>query len=135
MRGTNLGCHPGLVPGSRGRKLLRMSKSYYVYILASGRNGTLYIGVTNDLVRRIAEHKAADTESFTKKYGIHRLVWFGETPDVGAALQREKTMKKWPRVYKLKAIEDMNPQWLDLYGDLIAEGRSEPPLDPGTSPG
>lgn len=114
---------------------LRMSKSYYVYILASGRNGTLYVGVTNDLVRRIAEHKAADTEGFTKKYGVHRLVWFDETPDVGAALQREKTMKKWPRAYKINAIEGINPQWRDLYDDLTAEGQNVSPLDPGTRPG
>ena len=71
-------------------------RSYYVYILASGRNGTLYVGVTNDLIRRVAEHKAGIAEGFTRKHGVHRLVWYGETPDANAAIQREKTMKKWP---------------------------------------
>lgn len=112
-----------------------MSKSYYVYILASGRNGTLYVGVTNDLLRRISEHKSGNAESFTKKYGVTRLVWFDETTDVKAAIQREKTIKKWPRTYKLNAIEDMNPQWRDLYEDFLDGPPSEPPLAPGTSPG
>jgi len=96
-----------------------MSGSYYVYILASGRNGTLYIGVTNDLVRRVHEHKSGAVEGFTKRYEIHHLVWFDETGDVTAAIEREKVMKRWPRAYKLKVIEDMNPQWRDLYDDLI----------------
>jgi len=112
-----------------------MLKSYYVYILASSRNGTLYVGVTNDLVRRVHEHKSAQVDGFTKKYRVHRLVWFEETPDVRAAIQREKTIKKWPRAYKINAIEELNPQWRDLYDDLIMEGRNETPLDPGTRPG
>jgi putative endonuclease len=111
-----------------------MRKSFYVYILASDRNGTLYIGVTNDLLRRIIEHKSGATESFTKKYGVTRLVWYGETPDVNAALQREKTMKKWPRAYKLNAIEEMNPQWRDLYEELMDLPPNMPPLAPGTRP-
>ncbi len=110
-------------------------RSYYVYILASGRNGTLYVGVTNDLIRRVAEHKAGVADGFTRKHGVHSLVWYGETPDVNAAIQREKTMKKWPRAYKLNVIEEMNPQWRDLYGDLIGEGGAPSPLGPGTSPG
>ena len=97
-----------------------MSRSYYVYILASDRNGTLYVGVTNDLVRRVHEHKTGAVEGFTKRYKVHRLVWFDETGDVTAAIAREKTIKKWPRAYKLKTIEDMNPQWRDLYDDLIS---------------
>ena len=112
-----------------------MLKSYYVYILASGRNGTLYVGVTNDLVRRVAEHKSAEAKGFTKRYDVMRLVWFDETPDVNAALQREKTMKKWPRAYKLNVIEELNPQWRDLYEDLLDRPQSESPLDPGTRPG
>ena len=110
-------------------------RSYYVYILASGRNGTLYVGVTNDLVRRVSEHKADIAEGFTKKHGVHRLVWYGETADVGAAIQREKTMKKWPRAYKLNLIEEMNPQWRDLYEDFFSGGGTSSPLGPGTSPG
>ncbi len=117
---STLICHTGLVPVSRGRRLLDMSRSYYVYILASDRNGTLYVGVTNDLVRRVHEHKTGAVEGFTKRYKVHRLVWFGETGDVTAAIAREKTIKKWPRAYKLKTIEDMNPQWRDLYDDLIS---------------
>ncbi|HUD50586.1 GIY-YIG nuclease family protein [Parvibaculum sp.] len=112
-----------------------MLKSYYVYILANGRNGTLYIGVTNDIVRRIAEHKSGQAKGFTKRYDVTQLVWFDETPDVNAAIQREKTMKRWPRAYKLNVIEEMNPQWRDLYDDLIAVPPNMPPLDPGTGPG
>jgi len=97
-----------------------MSRNYYVYILASKRNGTLYVGVTNDLVRRVYEHKSNAIDGFTKRYKVHHLVWFNETSDVTAAIAREKTIKKWPRAYKLKTIEDMNPQWRDLYDDLTA---------------
>lgn len=96
-----------------------MPKSYYLYIMASGRNGTLYVGVTNDLLRRVYEHKNGTHDGFTKKYGVDRLVWFGETTDISAAIQREKAMKKWPRKYKLNVIEEMNPQWRDLYEDLL----------------
>ena len=96
-------------------------KSYFVYILASGRNGTLYIGVTNDLVRRVAEHKGKEVAGFTKRYGVDQLVWFDETPDVLAAIQREKTMKRWSRKFKLNLIEEANPQWRDLYADLISD--------------
>ena len=96
-----------------------MLKSYYVYIMASGRNGTLYVGVTNDLLRRVYEHKNGTSDGFTKKYGVNRLVWFDETPDVAAAIQREKTIKRWPRAYKLNVIEEMNPQWRDLYEDIV----------------
>tara|TARA_R110000868_G_scaffold115405_8_gene308183 strand:+ start:1636 stop:1929 length:294 start_codon:yes stop_codon:yes gene_type:complete len=96
-----------------------MLKSYYVYIMASKRNGTLYVGVTNDLLRRVYEHKFGNIPGFTKTYSVHRLVWYEETPDILAAIQREKTMKKWRRAYKLNVIEEMNPQWRDLYDDLI----------------
>jgi|ThiBioDrversion2_2_1062182.scaffolds.fasta_scaffold30817_4 putative endonuclease len=112
-----------------------MAKSYYVYILASGRNGTLYVGVTNDLLRRVHEHKTGAPGSFTKRYGVNRLVWYGETPDIVAAIQREKTMKRWPRAYKLNVIEEMNPQWRDLYEDLVSPALDGTPLDPGTRPG
>lgn len=91
-----------------------MSKTYYVYILASQRNGTLYIGVTNDLERRVYEHKHKRNEGFTKKYGVDKLVYFEETDDICAAIHREKRLKKWNREWKLKLIEDFNPNWHDF---------------------
>ena len=112
-----------------------MPGSYYVHILASGRNGTLYVGVTNDLVRRIWEHKNETADGFTKRYGVKQLVWFDSTTDVEGAIRREKTMKRWPRDYKLNVIEEMNPQWRDLYDDLTSQTPDMPPLDPGTRPG
>ena len=88
---------------------------YYAYILASDRNGTLYIGVTNDLVRRIHEHRESVVDGFTKKYGVHRLVYF-EAFDYGqAAIQRERTMKHWKRDWKIALIEENNPDWRDLF--------------------
>ena len=91
---------------------------YYVYILASRRNGTLYTGVTNDLVRRVYEHRTDAADGFTKKYGVHKLVWFESTDDVTAAIQREKTIKKWNRQWKLALIEKDNPDWNDLYDEI-----------------
>ena len=90
-------------------------KTYYVYIMTSNRNGTLYIGVTNNLPQRIWEHKNDVHEEFTKKYGVHRLVWYEATTDVAAAIQREKQMKKWRRQWKINLIEEENPNWDDLY--------------------
>ena len=91
-----------------------MTRTYYVYILASQKNGTLYIGVTNDLERRVYEHKRNVNKGFTQRYGVHRLVHFEETDDISAAIQREKQLKKWNRAWKMKLIEDMNPGWVDL---------------------
>jgi putative endonuclease len=96
-----------------------MTKKYYVYILASGRNGTLYIGVTSDIVRRVYEHKNGLVEGFTKRYCVHDLVYFEETNDINAALTREKQLKKWNRAWKLDIIESANPGWKDLFGDLL----------------
>lgn len=93
--------------------------SYYVYILASKRNGTLYIGVTNDLVRRVYEHKNELTEGFTKKYSVKDLVYFEQTSDVKEAIQREKRLKTWKRSWKIKLIEETNPNWNDLYSEII----------------
>ena len=93
-------------------------KSYYVYILASKRNGTLYIGVTNDLVRRVYEHKHDLIDGFTKRYGVHMLVHFEECGDVAATIQREKQLKSWHRKWKIRLIEETNPEWKDLYGEL-----------------
>jgi putative endonuclease len=94
--------------------------SYYVYILASKRNGTLYIGVTNDLVKRVYEHKQDLMEGFTKKYQIHRLVFFEETSDIENAIKREKQLKKWNRKWKLELIEKNNPTWNDLYKEITS---------------
>ncbi len=94
--------------------------SYYVYVLASQRNGTLYVGVTNDLVRRVWEHKNDLVEGFTKRYRVHSLVWFEATENVSAAILREKQIKKWDRRFKLELIEKENPRWLDLYDSLTA---------------
>ncbi|MEQ1890723.1 MAG: GIY-YIG nuclease family protein [Alphaproteobacteria bacterium] len=95
-------------------------KSYYIYILASHRNGTLYVGVTSDILRRIYEHKNDVTGGFTSTYNVKTLVWFEETPDITEAIRQEKRMKKWPRAWKINVIEAHNPQWLDLYPALIS---------------
>jgi putative endonuclease len=94
------------------------ARTFYVYILASKIGGALYIGVTNDLVRRVAQHKAKLAEGFTKKYGVDRLVYFECFEDVEQAIHREKRLKKWPRAWKIKLIEDNNPNWSDLIRDL-----------------
>ncbi len=95
--------------------------AYYVYILASGKNGTLYIGVTNDLTRRIWEHKSDTVAGFTRTYAVHDLVHFEEFPDVRDAIQREKNLKRWNRVWKIELIQKGNPDWRDL-SDEIAGG-------------
>jgi len=94
-------------------------KTYYVYILASKRNGTLYIGVTGDLIKRIYEHKNNLADGFTKKYGVHRLVYFEGTNDIGSAIVREKQLKGWLRKKKIDLIENENPLWNDLYDSLL----------------
>jgi len=91
-----------------------MNKTYYVYILASDVNGTLYIGVTNDLKRRLYEHKNNLVKGFTEKYNIHRLVWYDYTDSIESAIQKEKQLKKWNRKWKIELIEKTNPQWKDL---------------------
>ena len=94
-------------------------KSYYVYILASKRNGTLYIGVTNDLVRRAYDHKSNVIQGFTEKYGVHNLVYYESYTDVRDALTREKRLKKWKRQWTIDLIESVNPDWRDLYSLII----------------
>ncbi|MBU4484209.1 GIY-YIG nuclease family protein [bacterium] len=96
-----------------------MLKRYFVYIMASQRNGTLYIGVTNDITRRIYEHKNDLIKGFTKKYKVHLLVYYEEMNDVNAAITREKQLKKWKRSWKLRLIEDLNPEWKDLYEEYL----------------
>jgi len=92
---------------------------YYVYILASGKNGTLYIGVTDNLVRRVWEHKHNLVKGFTEKYGVHELVYYEQHQDIEQAILKEKQMKKWKRYWKMKLINKFNPEWSDLYGQII----------------
>ena|ERR1700680_1171018 len=96
-----------------------MAKSYFVYILASARNGTLYIGVTNDLARRVWEHREGMVAGFTKRYDVKMLVYFEEFGEIGLAIQRETRLKKWKRRWKLELIEKTNPDWKDLYETII----------------
>ena len=96
-----------------------MTKTYYVYILASKRNGTLYIGVTNDLERRLYEHRNNLIEGFTNKYNVHHLVYYEDVNDIQSALLREKQLKRWTRKWKIELIEKVNPEWLDLAEDFI----------------
>jgi len=96
-----------------------MAKQFYVYILASKQNGTLYIGVTSDLVRRVHQHKSNAIDGFTKQYGVHLLVYFETFDDSISAISREKVLKHWPRKKKLQVIEASNPLWRDLYETLI----------------
>jgi putative endonuclease len=91
-----------------------MTKSYFIYILASKRNGTLYIGVTNNLKRRVLEHKVKHVNSFSKTYSTNLLVYYEILSDIRSAIYREKQLKKWNRIWKLKLIEDTNPKWEDL---------------------
>ncbi len=94
---------------------------YYVYILASRRNGTLYCGVTNDIMRRTWEHKNGIADGFTKKYGVHILVWYESFHDINTAIAHEKQIKGWNRAWKIKLIEKGNSGWNDLYERLLGE--------------
>ncbi|MCC7260122.1 MAG: GIY-YIG nuclease family protein [Alphaproteobacteria bacterium] len=100
-------------------------KTYYVYILASKPHGTLYIGVTSDLIRRIYEHRTDAVDGFTRKYAVHRLVYFEMGNDIESAILREKQLKNWHRDWKINLIERDNPQWDDLYPALIGEMDAE----------
>jgi putative endonuclease len=91
------------------------ARSFYVYILASRIGGTLYLGVTNDLVRRVAQHKLKIAESFTKRHDVIRLIYFECFDQIDQAIHREKRLKKWPRAWKISLIEKDNPNWIDLY--------------------
>ena len=93
-------------------------QSYFVYILASKPRGTLYIGVTNTIIDRVDQHRAGDGSVFTSRYRVHILVWFEEFDDIREAIQREKTMKEWPRAWKINLIERENPHRVDLYSTL-----------------
>ena len=96
-----------------------MQRHFYVYILSNKRNGTLYIGVTSDLIKRVWQHKSNQFEGFTKKYNIHQLVYFEEYTYIELALNREKRLKNWQRIWKLELIEASNPYWKDLYEALV----------------
>ncbi|MEP7235792.1 MAG: GIY-YIG nuclease family protein [Ignavibacteriota bacterium] len=104
--------------------------SYYVYILASKRNGTLYIGVTNNLERRTGDHKSGTIKSFTQSHEVHTLVYYEYFTDINQAIKREKRLKKWNRAWKISLIERRNPQWIDL----SAVGYQFPIADPGFPP-
>ena len=95
-----------------------MEKRFVVYILASRRNGTLYIGVTSNLVRRIWEHRQGVVDGFTKDYGVAMLVWYESHDNAESAITREKQLKKWNRAWKVRLIEEVNPYWNDLYSNL-----------------
>jgi putative endonuclease len=97
---------------------LIVDKSFCVYILASARNGTLYVGVTSDLAKRVWQHKEGFVEGFTKDHAIRRLVWFEQHDSAEGAITREKQLKKWNRDWKIELIEDRNPYWNDLYEEI-----------------
>ncbi len=97
-----------------------ISRTYWVYILASGRNGTLYVGVTNDILFRVWQHRTGIFPGFTSRYAIKHLVYFEEFDDITAAIHRETRLKKWNRKWKLDLIEASNPEWKDLYEEMTA---------------
>jgi putative endonuclease len=96
------------------------TRSFYVYILASRIGGTLYIGVTNDLVRRVFEHRLKQVKSFTNKYEVDRLVYFEQFDEAENAIRREKRLKKYNRAWKIRLIEELNPNWDDLYSSIAS---------------
>jgi putative endonuclease len=91
---------------------------YFVYMLASRQGGTLYVGVTSDLIRRVAEHRGGAIPGFTERYGVKRLGWYEAHDSIEAAIRREKRLKKWPRAWKVALIETANPQWQDLWAEI-----------------
>jgi putative endonuclease len=98
---------------------MNQNKGGWIYILTNRPNGTLYVGVTNDLVRRIWEHRNARSDSFTRRYYLRRLVYFERHDEIQAAIQRETNIKRWPRPWKVNLITEENPEWNDLYGSLV----------------
>jgi putative endonuclease len=120
-RHPRVGGDPILAVGEarKSRVSHSMDRQFYVYILASAMYGTLYVGVTNDLVRRVWEHREDVVEGFTREYGVHRLVWYEVHGDAYQAITREKQIKKWNRDWKVNLIQRMNPGWDDLYDKII----------------
>ncbi len=104
----------------------RLERQPCVYLLASGRNGTLYVGVTSNLIKRVYEHRNDLIDGFTKRYRVHDLVWYEVHEEMESAILREKQLKKWSRVAKLRLIEQANPEWKDLWQQI-----ADPSLDPG----
>jgi putative endonuclease len=109
----------GLVPAIHAVHISAM-RGGWVYLVTNRPNGTLYIGVTSDLGRRIWQHRTAAIDGFTKRYGLKRLVWYESFPDIRDAIQRERNMKHWSRAWKVRLILDTNPNWTDLYEELNA---------------
>ena len=103
----------------RRRESKKAMQQYYVYIMASKKHGTLYIGVTNDIIKRVYQHKNDLLEGFSKKYATHNLVYYEIHGDIINAIQREKRLKKWERQWKINLIEKDNPEWKDLYLDMV----------------
>ncbi len=101
-----------------------------VYMLASGRNGTLYVGVTSDLIRRTWEHREHAIDGFTKRYGVTRLVWYELHATMEAAIRREKGIKKWNRAWKVRLIDETNPSWRDLWPDITGRAPKATSMDP-----
>ena len=96
-----------------------MNKQPCVYILSNQKNGTLYVGVSSNLIQRIYQHKQKLVDGFSKKYGLDLLVWYEQHESMYEAIKKEKALKKWNREWKIRLIEEENPQWLDLYGSII----------------
>lgn len=115
-RHPSLWSSPGLTRGSNLKHRSRMAG--YVYIVTNRKRGTLYIGVTSDLERRIFEHRKGKTPGFTSKYGCNQRVWYEEHQRIGTAIQREKSLKRWYQQWKIELIEKVNPDWRDLYFEL-----------------
>ena len=110
--------HHIVAPAKAGAHL-STSTMFHVYLLASRPRGTLYVGVTSDLVRRIGDHKAKAVPGFTARYGVDRLVWFEAYEEVGPAILREKQIKEWRRAWKIRLIEEQNPDWTDLCPAIV----------------
>ncbi len=102
-------------------------KQFFVYLLASQKNGTLYLGVTSDLPKRIWQHKSKLVDGFTEKHNVNKLVWFQECADAESAILREKQLKMWKRAWKIRLIEIDNPEWLDLYDSIIGDETQQIP--------
>lgn len=109
-----------VIPAQAGiQPVGHMDKQPCVYLLASRRNGTLYVGVTSDLVKRVWEHRNDLIEGFTKRYGVHTLVWLERHETMESAIAREKAIKEWKRNWKLELIEHVNPDWRHMYADIV----------------
>ncbi len=98
-------------------------EAFYVYMLASRRYGTLYVGMSSNLMKRIWDHKSGEISGFTKKYKVHSLVWYERHETAESAIKRERNLKEWKRQWKVELIEKSNPEWFDLYPDLVNKAR------------